>query len=405
MHQARKLYLDFRDHRQVRRRIPVERCRTEKQAERFGQMIESLVVARHYGQRPDRGLADWLHGLPKSTLRKLAEIGLIDGEYVTATIPLSQHVADFAKWLTTTKARHGFARSPVYVHNTTTQVEYIIDACGFRLWTDVTKAAVETCLGKLDVASKTFNAYQASFKLFGDWMVENGRAALSPVKGIKPVRWTRKSQRRALTQEEATCLLRAASLGPAYYGMSGVERGVLYLTALETGYRLNELRCLTVGCFDLDEATVCLGAEHTKNHMEAIQLIKRSRAEQYRTFLAGRAPDGSVFSMPGDNEVLAAFREDLKAAGIKSVDDRGVKVTFHSLRYGLASALDRTRATLKERMTILRHSDKGNLTLGTYTTLEAVDLRGAVERLPDYPWPPAIKQAAEQQPEARKEVA
>ena len=389
--ETQKFYLDFRDHRQIRRRLPAERCKTEKQAARFGEMVEGLIAVRQYSQRPDKALSDWLHGLSKSTIKKFAEYGLIDGECATATIPLSQHVDDFEKWLTATKARHGFARSPVYVHNTVTQVRYIVADCGFTYWSDVTKAAVETCLGKLDVASKTFNAYGASIKLFADWLIENNRATVSPVKSIRPVRWTRTEQRRALSHEEALALLRAAAVAPTYSGLSGTTRAVLYLTALETGYRMNELRSLTVADFDLDldGASVSLRAEHTKNHLPAEQLIKRSRAQQYRTFLAGREPGERVFALPGDNEVLEAFRRDLKAAGIEAVDGRGVKVTFHSLRYGLATALDRAGASLKERMAILRHSDRGNLTLGVYTTLEAVNLRGAIERLPDYPWPVA----------------
>jgi integrase len=130
--------------------------------------------------------------------------------------------------------------------------------------------------------------------------------------------------------------------------------------------------------------------------MEANQLLKRGRVERYRTFLADQEPREPVFAMPGDNEVLDVFRRDLGAAGIKPVDDRGVKVVFHSLRYCLATALDRTGATLKERMTILRHSDKGNLSLGVYTTLQVLDLRGAIERLPDYPWPTVSEQQREE---------
>ena len=94
-------------------------------------------------------------------------------------------------------------------------------------------------------------------------------------------------------------------------------------------------------------------------------------------------------------QVMIAFRRDLQAAGIEGVNDRGVEVTFHSLRYALATALDRSGASLKERMTIMRHSDKGSLTMGTYTTLEVIDLRGAVARLPDYPWPSDVRAAAE----------
>jgi integrase len=394
--ETQKLYLDFQDHKRIRRRLPAPGCRTEQQAQRFGAMLEALVTARQYGDSLDRKLADWLHGLPKGTLRKFVEIDLIGSEYTAATISLDRHVADFEKWLKETKARHGFSRSPTYIHNTLTQIRYIIVECGFRSWGDVTRGAVETCLGKLDVASKTFNAYQASFKLFGDWMVANGRSLISPVKGIKAVRWTKTETRRALTQEEVRILLQTTPAQPVYYGMSGVQRSVLYLLALETGYRLNELRCLTVGCFDLEDAVVNLDARYTKSHMEANQLLKRGRVERYRTFLADQEPREPVFAMPGDNEVLDVFRRDLGAAGIKPVDDRGVKVVFHSLRYCLATALDRTGATLKERMTILRHSDKGNLSLGVYTTIQVLDLRGAIERLPDYPWPTVSEQQREE---------
>jgi integrase len=150
-----------------------------------------------------------------------------------------------------------------------------------------------------------------------------------------------------------------------------------------------------VDCFDLDGASINLAAQHTKNRMEATQLIKRCRVAQYRAFLAGKSPEDHMFAMPGDNEVLDAFRADLKAAGVKPVDKRGVKVTFHSLRYGLATALDKSGATLKERMTILRHSTTGNLTLGVYTTVEVVDLRGAIERLPLYSWPCEVQAKSE----------
>jgi integrase len=99
--------------------------------------------------------------------------------------------------------------------------------------------------------------------------------------------------------------------------------------------------------------------------------------------------------MPIGTKVVKMLRADLKAAGIKPVDDRGAKVVFHCLRYVLASNLDKTGASLKERMMILRHSDKGSLTLGTYTTLQVIDLRAAIERLPSYPWPCDQQQAME----------
>jgi len=71
---------------------------------------------------------------------------------------------------------------------------------------------------------------------------------------------------------------------------------------------------------------------------------------------------------------------------LKLRDDAGRKADFHCLRHTLATALDQTGASLKERMAIMRHSDKSNLTLGTYSHVQIYDLKRAIENLPDYPW-------------------
>ena len=51
-------------------------------------------------------------------------------------------------------------------------------------------------------------------------------------------------------------------------------------------------------------------------------------------------------------------KEDLASADIPHIDDSGRKADFHCLRHTLATALDQTGASLKEIMTIMRHSDR-----------------------------------------------
>jgi integrase len=81
------------------------------------------------------------------------------------------------------------------------------------------------------------------------------------------------------------------------------------------------------------------------------------------------------------------LKADLTEAGIAYVDDAGRKADFHAVRHTLATELDRTGASLKERMTITRRSDKSSLTLGTYTHVQTYDPRRAMENLPDHPRP------------------
>ena len=86
------------------------------------------------------------------------------------------------------------------------------------------------------------------------------------------------------------------------------------------------------------------------------------------------------------------LRADLEPAGIPEKDQAGREVLFHSLRHTLATNLDQTGASIAERAAIMRHSDKSNLTLGTYTHVQVHNLRQAIENLPDYPWPGSEQQ-------------
>ncbi|MHC4154613.1 MAG: tyrosine-type recombinase/integrase [Planctomycetota bacterium] len=61
---------------------------------------------------------------------------------------------------------------------------------------------------------------------------------------------------RALRFDEVLRLLAATEKAPTRFGMTGHERALLYLLALETGLRVKELRSLTVSSFNCDDALV-----------------------------------------------------------------------------------------------------------------------------------------------------
>jgi site-specific recombinase XerD len=269
----------------------------------------------------------------------------------------------------------------------------MLDACSARYWSDITASAIDAYLRNKEFSNRTYNLYIHSMKSFAHWMVETGRAAESPAEKLKWLKvWPAK--RRALTFEEMCRLLKVTAGEPKRYGMTGMERAVLYLLAVETGLRYAELRSLKVGSFDFDNAVVTVRAECCKNRLEAVQYLKRKRADQLRVFFANRDAEDQAFALQKHSPGSRMLRSDLDMARILAVDTRGVKVVFHSLRHTLATALDRTGATMKERRTIMRHSDRSDLTLGTYTHLEIVNLRAAVEKLPDYPWPGDSQQQA-----------
>lgn len=398
MREAKKFYIDFVDHLQIRHRIPAERCRTKDQARVFGKMIGDLVVARHHGDTPDARLDTWLRGLPKSTLNKLSGIGLIDSRYVVASAPLSRHIADFEAWYRDTAIPgRGRKRTALYVRHMMSALRRLVNECHFRVWSDIDKNRIERWLGRKSetFAPATLNESIVIVKLFCRWMVETKMTRESPIRGLKLVRITRTVKRRPLDTDEVCRLVASTAKQRERGGMGGVERCILYLTAIETGYRYGELRSLRIADFDFDvdrpyawrTPAVRLAGEFTKNREPAEQALRRDRAEQLRAYFAGRDPEERAFNLPDNTKIARILRADLRAAGIEAENERG-KVVFHCFRYVLATALDETGASLRTRMDVMRHSATGNLTLGTYTAeTSLIQKRDAVEKLPDYPWP------------------
>ncbi|HSW00315.1 MAG TPA: site-specific integrase [Sedimentisphaerales bacterium] len=411
--ETQKWYLDFPDHRQIRRRIPADRSHTRKQAEKFGEMTEQLVIATSHGERLDARIDAWLRSLSKGTLRRFVTIGLIDARYTTAATPLLKHVEDFETWLrTTVNDRNGCKRSTRYVDLVMVQLRAVLnaDVCQFKFWGDINKAKVEVFVGSLrdKVTQRTCNGYINAAKHFTRWMIDEAeRAAEDPLRKLKYLRKVQETQRRALDTDELRRLLEATEAGPERFRMSPRDRAVLYLVAAMTGLRVRELQSVTIADFDPDEGkpypfrtpAIRLAGQFCKDRQRAEQALTRYHAEHLHKYMAGRDGQEKVWQMPDNTHTTSMLRADLKAAGIPWKDSAGSVVTFHSLRHSLATALDRAGVSLKVRMDVMRHSAKGNLTLAVYTNPSSLlERRDAVEKLPLLHWP------GEAQEPARAEV-
>ena len=137
---------------------------------------------------------------------------------------------------------------------------------------------------------RTHQGYARAVKQFSTWCVRDGRAEFSPVQYLDLVTVPDKERRRPLGFEEVCKLLKATANGRRHHALGGMERAVLYLLAIETGFRRNELAHLTPGGFDLTKATVSLPAEHCKDRRDAQQPILMALASRLAGFLAARVP-------------------------------------------------------------------------------------------------------------------
>ncbi len=394
LRECRRWYFDLKDHHGTRQRFAGD---TDKHTTaEFGRMLEDLVRCRKRRIQPADKLWTWLMGLPADVQAKLVKLDLADKRWFTTLSQgerLSAWVDDFEVWLRSSKARSGYHRNAGHVQVTMGRIRAIVAGCGFKTWGDIRKSAVETYLGGLSVALATHNGYIKAFKQFCTWIVRDGRAEFSPVQYLDLVAVPDKEKRRPLGADEVRKLLAATANAPKRYNMTGMERSVLYLVAIETGFRRNELAHLTAGNFHLgraDKAHVYLPAEFCKDRRDATQAITMALARRLASFLGSKDPTDRVFALRTPKTALMIQR-DAAGAGLPIVDHEGRELVFHSLRHTLRTELERARVSDGVLDRIMRHRPQG-VGKRFYRHVSDFEIREAIERLPEYPWPGELVQ-------------
>ncbi len=435
-----RFYVEFSDHRAVRRRVP---GLTDRRAtEALGRNIEALVRFKASGEALPVTLTKWIESLPAKQREPLARCGLLDAGKVAALRPLADHLdgpADAPGWRQHLAAK---GNTPGHVDLSVARVRSIIDGCRFAYWSDIAASRVLAFLNerrqdraKLDAQGKpvldadgkpavepglsaaSFNYYLAAFKGFCRWMVKDGRASESPVAHLDGlnVRTDRRHDRRALTVDELRWLLDVTAAGPVRVGMAGEARSMLYRLAVETGLRAGELRSLTRASFDVagERATVTVAAGYSKRRRTDVLPLRAETAAKLADYLSAKLPDAPAFTMPSAGHVARMLRADLAAArsawladaptpqnrGEREVsgfltyrDAAGRVADFHALRHTAGSLLAAAGVHPKVAQSIMRHSTI-DLTMSRYTHVFAGQEAGAVADLPDLSAP--TRQAAQ----------
>lgn len=237
---------------------------------------------------------------------------------------------------------------------------------------------------------QTINHYLAAVKSFCRWLVLNKRLPENPLLALQGqnVATDLRHDRRTLVAEELKWIIEVALTSPRVFrGLTGVDRSMLYVVAMTTGFRAEELSTLTPASFDLDGSppTVTLGARHAKNEKAVVQPIPPDVAHTLRNYLIGRPDTGRVWPGQWYERAVRVLRVDLEAAGIHYVTqgpDGPLYADFHALRHSFVVLLDDAGATLREAMTLARHSVP-QLTLKRYGKLQKERLGQTVARLPN----------------------
>jgi integrase len=257
--------------------------------------------------------------------------------------------------------------------------------------THIETSKVQEALATLRDAGRslqTCNHYRDALRAFCRWAKGDKRLRENPMEGVSGYNAEEdpRHPRRALSDGELAELVRVASGGPAVFGMSEPLRAMAYRLAASTGFRAEEIRRLVPAHFELDGAQprVRLKPIETKNRKGAEQPIPSALVPDLRAWLEG-VPEGAP-AFPLHHETAKAIRADLEAADVPYETAAGF-ADFHSLRAYYIGALERSGASVKTVQTLARHSNPA-LTLKRYAKPKLVDLRGAVEEIPQAPAAP-----------------
>ena len=130
--------------------------------------------------------------MPDKLRERLAKNGVLDARRVAASKPLQLHVdgeTDSAGHVVTPGYKQylsGKGNTVQHVNLTIARIKRVIDGCGFRSWSDLSAARVQSYLASLRDAEKSisaasFNYYLQAMKSFCRWMVRDRRACENPL--------------------------------------------------------------------------------------------------------------------------------------------------------------------------------------------------------------------------------
>lgn len=206
--------------------------------------------------------------------------------------------------------------------------------------------------------------------------------------------------------------------------MTGPERALLYCLALETGFRLSELRSLTTQSFNFssDTPTVTVRAGYSKRRREDTIPLRPETADFLTGFLESLADGERVFNLPRNELIVRLLiRPDLDLARnewieeakgdaeertrrersdfLRYVDRNGRYADFHALRHSCITNLCRVAGLTKTAQDLARHSTP--VLTARYAHSFSEEEIAAVNGLPDLA-PVKTESARERAPKAAK---
>lgn len=300
-------------------------------------------------------------------------------------------------------------RTVGHIQRTINFVRKISSYAGFTTAADITADGVTRYAANLQqegLSARTIQAHLTAIKSFTKWLTNLHKLPRDPLMSVKKPnpQADRRHERRMLLPEELQRLEYSTDHSSVKYGMEGKDRTLLYLTAIQSGLRANEIRSLEKGSLNLDSDApyITCKPEATKNRQPARQYIQPELAARLKSHVSKKTRSAPVFNLPHESNLARMLREDLGEARmawlIEAIDDKpeyakreqsdflvvtnhkGEILDFHSLRHTCGAWLVKAGANINVVQKVLRHQTI-TLTMDTYGHLFPGQEVGAVEQM------------------------
>jgi integrase len=245
--------------------------------------------------------------------------------------------------------------------------------CGWRTLSDLTAESFESWRAKRTGSAKYSNDCFGYVRTFISWLRKKSRLLADPLVDVAKIKIrTSASHRCALTTDEIKRLLDSVP----------ERRSTIYLVAVYTGLRRNDLNGLRWLDFELDRTVpvVRVHSSISKNVKASVLPLRGEVVEALRRFKPEQAqPADRAFFGKVPN--IDTFKRDLARVGIANRDEAGRKVDFHALRTTFGTHLAASGVAPRVAMEMMRRSDL-KLTTKVYTDSAHLPVSEDLLRLP-----------------------
>jgi len=277
-----------------------------------------------------------------------------------------------------------------HINDTIRKIDTLFAACKIDSLATIRREAVELWIAdelkKKDRSVGTINSYVIAVKSFIQYLVDIDVFTKHPIKSLGKLNTDldRRLQRRAMTEEEIDRLLTATASGVRRKVGEPDERVLIYRLLLGTGLRSTELSLLTPSQIDFKHCRLKIEAAKTKNKKTGILPLRPDLVQSLKERMEklGIKPRERFFQH-NQAQIRRVFYSDLKAAGIKRLDESGRSIDIHSLRKTFGTMLANAGVPLTTTQRLMRHSNP-QITAKLYIDVTPVNMMQALEKMPAF---------------------